>query len=106
MHDRRRRFCLRLALELGCPNVDAMLREMTSRQLDEWIAYYQLEPFGIEAQDAEWAHWKAIYTSAHIKKGKRAPKPEKFLLFRDKQEDAGALYEMNDEDLWQQMSEP
>ena len=98
MHDRRRRFALRLALELGWPNVDAMLREMTSQQFDEWLAFYQLEPFGITAEDAEWAHWKAIYTSAHIPKGKRMPKPEKFLLFSDQKKDASEYYEANDEE--------
>ena len=79
-----------------------MLREMTAQQLDEWIAFYQLEPFGITAEDAEWAHWKAIYTSAHLKKGKRAPKPEKFLLFKDKEIDASEYFEADeDENEWQ-----
>ncbi len=101
MHDRRRRFALRLALELGWPNVDAMLREMTAQQFDEWLAFYQLEPFGIGAIDSEWAHWKAIYTNAHARKGKRVPKPEKFLLFRDKEKDASDIYEDEDGDEWQ-----
>ena len=56
MREPRRRFALRLALEMGWPNVDAMLREMTAEQFDEWIAYYQLEPFGILAEDAIAAH--------------------------------------------------
>ena len=75
-----------------------MMREMTARQFDEWIAYYQLEPFGIMAEDAEWAHWKAIYTNAHLRKGKRAPKPEKYLLFRDKEMDASGYFEANEEE--------
>ena len=74
-----------------------MLREMTSQQFDEWLAFYQLEPFGITAEDAEWAHWKAIYTSAHTKKGKRAPKPEKFLIFGEKEKDASDIYEAEEE---------
>lgn len=81
-----------------------MLREMTAEQFDEWIAFYQLEPFGIGAIDSEWAHWKAIYTNAHVRKGKRTPKPEKFLLFRDKEVDASEYYENAEDDLWQ-MSE-
>ena len=80
-----------------------MMREMTAQQMDEWIAFYQLEPFGIGAHDAEWAHWKAIYTNAHLKKGKRAPKPEKFLLFKDKEIDASGFFEEEDE--WQLKSE-
>ena len=75
-----------------------MLREMTAQQFDEWLAFYQLEPFGIGAEDAEWAHWKAIYTNAHLRKGKRAPKPEKYLLFRDKEMDASGYFEANEEE--------
>lgn len=74
-----------------------MLREMTAKQFDEWLAYYQLEPFGILADDAIAAHWKAIYANAHRKKGKQAIKVEKFLLFRDEKKDAAALFE-DDED--------
>ena len=101
MADRRRRFALRLALSLGWPNVDAMLREMTAKQFDEWMAYYQLEPFGILAEDAIAAHWKAIYCNSNRKKGKQAMKTEKFLIFRDEQETADALFEENKDDgLW------
>ena len=96
MQDRRRRFALRLALEMGYPNVDAMLREMTAEQFDEWIAYYQIEPFGILANDAEWAHWKAIYVNAHLKKGKPKIKIDKFMMFREKTEDASAIFEDGD----------
>lgn len=97
MHDRRRRFALRLALELGWPNVDAMMREMTAEQFDEWIAYYQLEPFGILAEDALSAHWKAIYTNAHRRNGKQVVKTEKFLLFTDEKKDASELFEEDEE---------
>lgn len=97
MVDRRRRFALRLALSLGWPNVDAMLREMTAEQFDEWMAYYQLEPFGILAEDAIAAHWKAIYCNSNRKKGKRAMKTEKFLLFRDEKETADTLFEENED---------
>ena len=81
-----------------------MLREMTAQQFSEWLAFYQLEPFGIMAEDAEWAHWKAIYTNAHIKRGKRTPKPEKFLIFGEKKLDASEYFEADEDDLWQ-MSE-
>ena len=93
MTDRRRRFALRLALQLGYANVDAMMREMTAQQFDEWIAYYQIEPFGILAEDALSAHWKAIYVNAHRKKGKQAMKVDKFMLFKEQKKDASALFE-------------
>ena len=104
MQEPRRRFALRLALEMGWPNVDAMLREMTAEQFDEWIAFYQLEPFGILAEDAIAAHWKAIYANAHRKRGKQAMKTEKFLLFRDEKKNADAIYEFDEDEVnekWQ-----
>ena len=82
-----------MALQLGYANVDSMLREMTAQQFDEWIAYYQLEPFGILAEDVLSAHWKAIYVNAHRKKGKQAMKVDKFLLFKEQKKDASALFE-------------
>ena len=97
MHDRKRRFAFRLALALGWPDPDAMLDSIPAQTLTEWIAYYQLEPFGTLADDVEWAHWKAIYANVHRPHGKLAYKPEKFLLFRDEKKDASALFEEEDE---------
>lgn len=76
-----------------------MLREMTAKQFDEWIAFYQLEPFGILAEDALSAHWKAIYANAHRRRGKPAIKIEKFLLFNDKKKDAADLFEENEDEV-------
>lgn len=107
MREPRRRFALRLALEMGWPNVDAMMREMTSEQFDEWIAYYQLEPFGILAEDVISAHWKAIYCNTHRKKGKQALKTKQFLLFRDEKKNADDIFECNEDEVTEkwQMSE-
>lgn len=33
-------------MQLGYADVDAMLAGMTGRQVAEWRAYYQIEPFG------------------------------------------------------------
>lgn len=33
---------LSLALELGSPDVDAMLESMTARQYQEWLAFFEL----------------------------------------------------------------
>lgn len=74
-----------------------MLREMTAKQFDEWIAYYQLEPFGILAEDMMMAHWKQIYANAHRKHGTTAYKTEKFLCFRDQPKDASELFEGEEE---------
>lgn len=58
-----------------------MLREMSSNQLTEWIAYYGLEPWGMASLDALIAHFKAIFVNSQLKKGKRPFKLEKFLVF-------------------------
>ena len=58
-----------------------MLREMSSGQLMEWIAFYQLEPWGMAALDWMIAHFKALFVNSNLKKGKRPFKPEKFLTF-------------------------
>lgn len=50
-----------------------MLRAITADQLDEWIAYYRLEPFGVEMWDWLIAHFKALFANANRdpkKKGK------------------------------------
>lgn len=97
MRDRKRRFAFRLALALGFPDPDVMLDSIPAQTFSEWIAYYTLEPFGILAEDAISAHWKAIYANAHRPHGKLAYKTEKFLLFKDEKKDASALFEEDEE---------
>lgn len=98
MRDRRRRFAFRLSLALGCPDPDVMLDSIPAQTFIEWIAYYQLEPFGILASDAISAHWKAMYANVNRKRGTTAYKPEKFLLFRDERKDASALFEREEDE--------
>jgi len=98
MHDRRRRFALRLALQLGYANVDEMLSEISAREFSEWIAYYQIEPFGILAEDAIAAHGKAIYVNSHRQHGQTAKKIDKFLTFQDEKKDASFLFEKHEDD--------
>ena len=69
---------------MGYANPDAMLREMSSGQLFEWIAFYQLEPWGMASLDYLFAHFKALFVNSNLKKGKRPFKPEKFLIFGQK----------------------
>ena len=98
MRDRRRRFALRLALELGYPNPDAMLREMPAQQFDEWIAFYQLEPWGILAQDVISAHFKALYVNNNRKHGKSPYKIDKFLCYGEKKKNADDIFAATDEE--------
>ena len=81
-----------------------MLREMTSQQVDEWIAFYQIEPFGLAVLDNLMAHLKAIIAQIMTPKGKTSPRPDKFLLWperRVKRVDA-ELDPQDDEEEWQQ----
>lgn len=73
-----------------------MLREMTAQQFTEWIAYYQIEPFGVLVQDEEWAAWKTIYVNSRLKKGKSPIKMEKFRLFAEKKKDASDLFRIDE----------
>lgn len=74
-----------------------MMREMTAQQFNEWLAYYQIEPFGVLTDDLQWAHWKSMYVNAHSKKGRRI-KLEKFQLFAEKQKDASEIFDAEDEE--------
>ncbi len=73
-----------------------MLREMSSEQLYEWMAFYQLEPFGTAVLDYEFAHFKALYANSNLKKGKRPYKTEKFLLFGEKKNAVDAEWDEDD----------
>ena len=47
-----------------------MLREITSGQLDEWIAFYQMEPWGLAVLDSIAASIKALLININTPKGK------------------------------------
>ena len=62
-----------------------MLREMTTAQLDEWIAFYQLEPWGLAILDMLFASIKALITNINTPKGKtKIRKLDKLLLWPDR----------------------
>ena len=62
-----------------------MLREMTSAHLDEWIAFYQMEPWGLAILDMLFASLKALITNINTPKGKtKIRKLDKLLLWPDR----------------------
>ena len=62
-----------------------MLREMTSAQLDEWIAFYRIEPWGLAVIDNLLASIKALLININMPKGKaRIKNLEGLLLWPDK----------------------
>ena len=59
-----------------------MLREMTSRQLDEWIAFYGMEPWGLAVLDNLIASIKALIININLPRHKtRIRKLDKLLLW-------------------------
>jgi hypothetical protein len=62
--------------------VDALLAEMPSRVFAEWMAYFNLEPFGAPFQDAHFATMEAQLYNANRKKGQRAAKIEDYRLHK------------------------
>ena len=59
-----------------------MLRQMTSAQLDEWIAFYRLEPWGLAVLDMLVASIKALIININTPKGKtKLRKLDKLLLW-------------------------
>lgn len=59
-----------------------MLREMSSRLMTEWIAYYNLEPFGAELTDAHFARLNATMIDINKKKGSNPTDVDKFRLWK------------------------
>lgn len=66
-----RLFCFRLALALGC-TVRELLSRLSSEELTEWMAYFELEPFGHPVDHHMSAQLADIIASAHGAKGTSA----------------------------------
>ena len=62
-----------------------MLREMTSQQLDEWIAFYRIEPWGLAVLDSLVASIKALIININTPKNKpKVRKLEKLMLWSER----------------------
>lgn len=59
-----------------------MLRGMSSRLFAEWMAYYNLEPFGDELLDAHFARLNATIVDMNRKRGSNPTDPQKFRLWK------------------------
>lgn len=56
-----------------------MLRAMSARELDEWAAYYSLEPWGEERADLRMGILAAVMANAWRGKNQQAYKPADFM---------------------------
>ena len=73
----------RLALALGLP-VREMLSRMGSDELTEWMAYYQLEPFGDYRADYRSGVVASTLANVHRSKDANPFKPEDFMPFLER----------------------
>lgn len=53
--------------------------EVDASEFTEWVAYYELEPFGELRADVRQAHTSAILASVHRRKGSRQPRIADFI---------------------------
>lgn len=66
--------------------VGELQQRMSAREFAEWIAYYQLDPFGEERADLRVATLTALTANIYKKKGKPDFKPQDFMPFLPKEE--------------------
>ena len=60
--------------------MDRLASRMTSEQITEWRAYYEISPWDMDRTEYLFASFMQLYASAHSRKGAR-PKLDDFLLF-------------------------
>ena len=72
----RRLFAFRLSLALGCLHPDFLLKQLTSKQVAEWEAYSQIEPFGGRHRDSYFGLLMALIANTN-RDPKRRSKPFK-----------------------------
>lgn len=79
-----------MALALGYAHPDHLLRELTSWQITEWLAYYQIEPWGEERGDLRAGIVASVTANANRdpKHRKRPYTPQDFMPTWDPPEPA------------------
>lgn len=70
---------MRLALQLGRANVDAMLREVTAEQFAEWAAFFSLEPWGFHEENRRMGVLASTVANMSGKKLKRPMSAKDFM---------------------------
>ena len=65
---------------MGQVNVDAMLRSLTAKQLQEWLAYAKLEPFDEKRADYRAAQIAQMVLLVNLAKGAKVPTMDELLL--------------------------
>lgn len=73
-----RMFAFRLCLALGVIHPDYLEAQLTSRQMAEWAAYYNLVAFGADVTHEMLARMTAYYVQAHSKPGAKSVETNDF----------------------------
>lgn len=58
-------------MQLGYIDVDKMLQEISADKFVEWMAFYELDPWGDQRADLRAAEHMAIVVNMNIPKGKK-----------------------------------
>ena len=74
-----RRFAFRLSLALGCLHPDYLLAHITSRQLTEWMLFYEAEPWGSDMDFLRSGIVASTIANCHRDSRKPAFKPSDFM---------------------------
>lgn len=69
----------RLALQLGEPDVDAMLAAMTPQQWDRWRVFYSLDPWSGEREDWRSCLIASVILNLFIPKGQKPVTPKSLM---------------------------
>ena len=70
---------MQLALAVGVLNVDTLLDSISSAQFSEWQAFYQLFPFGAQAETHRFAQQQANIVNSPHYRYKNAREPSEFM---------------------------
>ena len=65
---------------MGFPHPDYLRKLLTSKQIEEWIAYHGIEPFGPHAEELRFGVLGATIASVYSSKKSKTPKPIDFTV--------------------------
>jgi hypothetical protein len=74
-------FAFRLCLALGVSHPDTLLRELTAKQLAEWMAFYGIDPFGDQRADLRIGILCATMNNRWRGKNEQPAEPVSFMPF-------------------------
>lgn len=69
----------RLCLEIGCPHPDYLRQYLNGRQIGEWIAYANVEPFGMQHHETLHGIRCALFANAHKRENDTAARITDFM---------------------------